>query len=59
MEKLTYEKTDKLDKIVCFRMSEADYNAVIQISEKNQSKVSKIIRAVISNVIDLIEKNNT
>lgn len=58
MEKMIYTKTKKLDRIVCFRMNEADYNAIIQISQRNQSKVSNIIRIIINNVIDLIHKNN-
>ena len=58
MEKMIYAKTKKLDRIVCFRMSEADYNAIIQISQRNQSKVSKILRSVVSNVIELVQKNN-
>lgn len=59
MEKLIYEKPEKLNRIVCIRMSEDDYRALLLISQRNQSRVSKIIRSVISNVIDLVQKNNT
>ena len=59
MEKMRNVKTEKLNRIVCIRMSDDDYYALLQISRRNQSKVSKIIRMIVSNVIYLIPKNNT
>ena len=59
MGKSNYKIREKLNRIVCIRMSEDDYHALLLISQRNQSRVSKIIRSVISNVIDLVQKNNT
>lgn len=56
MEKIVQEKSEKLNRIVCVRMSVGDFNALLEISQRNQSKVSKVIRSVISNVIDLVQK---
>lgn len=59
MEKIVQEKSEMLNRIVCVRMSLDDFNALLEISQRKQSKVSKVIRSVICNVIDLIQKNNT
>lgn len=55
METKVQEKSEKLVRIVCIRMSVDDFNALLEISQRNQSKVSKVIRSVISNVIGLVQ----
>lgn len=58
MENMFQEKNNKLNKIVCVRMTDDDYYTLLQISQNNQSRVSKIIRIVVNNLIDLVPKNN-
>lgn len=48
---------DRLNKIITIRMTDEDYETLLTLSENNSTDVSKIIRSIISSVIDL-NKNN-
>ena len=59
MEDLNDLKVDRLDKIITVRITDEDYNALLSISENKQSNVSKIIRLMLSTVIDMVKENNS
>ena len=52
-------KVDRLDRIITVRMTDEDYNALLSISENKQSNVSKIIRLMLSTLIDMVKENNS
>jgi hypothetical protein len=52
-------KVERLDRIITVRMTDEDYNALLSISENKQSNVSRIIRLMLSTVIDMVKENNT
>ena len=58
MENSNEIKVDRLDRIITVRMTDEDYNALLSISENKQSNVSKIIRLMLSTVIDMVKENN-
>ena len=58
MENTEELKVDRLDRIITIRMTDYDYNALLSISENKQSNVSKIIRLMLSTVIDMVKENN-
>ena len=58
MENSNELKVDRLDRIITVRMTDEDYNALLSISENKQSNVSKIIRLMLSTVIDMVKENN-
>ena len=58
MENTEELKVDRLDRIITIRMTDDDYNALLSISENKQSNVSKIIRLMLSTVIDMVKENN-
>lgn len=59
MENSNELKVDRLDRIITVRMTDEDYNALLSISENKRSNVSKIIRLMLSTVIDMVKENNT
>lgn len=58
MEKSDEIKVERLDRIITVRMTDEDYNALLNISEKKRSNVSNIIRTIVSTVIDMVKENN-
>jgi hypothetical protein len=59
MEDSNELKVDRLDRIITIRMTDDDYNALLSISENKQSNVSRIIRLMLSTVIDMVKENNS
>jgi len=59
MENTNELKVDRLDRIITVRMTDEDYNALLSISESKRSNVSKIIRLMLSTVIDMVKENNS
>ena len=59
MENSNDLKVERLDRIITVRMTDEDYNALLSISENKQSNVSRIIRLMLSTVIDMVKENNT
>ena len=59
MEKSDELKIERLDRIITVRMTDEDYNALLSISENRRSNVSKIIRLMLSTVIDMVKENNS
>jgi hypothetical protein len=51
-------KIEKLDRIITVRMTEEDYNALLNISENKQSNVSNIIRSIVNVVVEMVKENN-
>jgi len=49
-------KLDRLDKIICIRLSNEDYNSLLKISEDKKSNVSEIVRTIISMITDMVKK---
>jgi hypothetical protein len=58
MENSNEPKVDRLDRIITVRMTDEDYNALLSISENKRYNVSKIIRLMVSTVIDMVKENN-
>jgi hypothetical protein len=58
MENTDELKVDRLDRIITVRMTDEDYNALLSISENKRSNVSRIIRLMLSTVIDMVKENN-
>jgi hypothetical protein len=58
MENTDELKVDRLDRIITVRMTDEDYNALLSISENRRSNVSRIIRLMLSTVIDMVKENN-
>ncbi len=58
MENSNELKVDRLDRIITVRMTDEDYNALLSISENKRSNVSKIIRLMLSTLIDMVKENN-
>lgn len=50
---------ERLDRIITFRMTDEDYNALLSISENKRSNVSRIIRLMLCTVIDMVKENNS
>ncbi len=59
MENSNDLKVERLDRIITVRMTEEDYNALLSISENKRSNVSRIIRLMLSTLIDMVKENNT
>ncbi len=59
MENLNELKIERLDRIITVRMTDEDYNALLSISENKRSNVSKIIRLMLSTLIDMVKENNS
>jgi hypothetical protein len=49
-------KLDRLNKILCIRLSDEDYNSLLKLSEYKQSNVSEIVRTIISMIADMVKK---
>jgi hypothetical protein len=49
-------KLDRLDKIICIRLSNEDYNSLLKISEDKKSNVSEIVRTIISMITEMVKK---
>ena len=58
MENTNEIKVERLDRIITVRMTDEDYNALLSISENKRYNVSKIIRLMVSTVIDMVKENN-
>jgi hypothetical protein len=58
MENSEKLKIERLDRIVTVRMTDDDYNALLIISEKKRSNVSRIIRTITNTVIGMVKENN-
>jgi hypothetical protein len=58
MENTDEINVERLDRIITVRMTDEDYNALLSISENKRSNVSKIIRLMVSTVIDMVKENN-
>jgi hypothetical protein len=58
MENSDKIKIERLDRIITVRMTYEDYNALLSISENRRSNVSRIIRTIISTIIDMVKENN-
>ena len=52
-------KIERLNRIITIRMTDEDYNALLSISEYKRSNVSKIIRTMVSTVIEMVKENNS
>lgn len=50
-------KLDRLNKIICIRLSNEDYNSLLKLSEYKQSNVSEITRTIISMITDMVKNN--
>jgi len=59
MEKTDEIKVERLNRIITVRMTDDDYNALLSISENKRSNVSRIIRLMLSTVIDMVKENNS
>ena len=59
MENSNEIKIERLDRIITVRMTDEDYNALLSISENKRTNVSKIIRLMLSTVIDMVKENNS
>ena len=59
MENSNEIEIERLDRIITLRMTDEDYNALLSISENKKSNVSRIIRLMLSTVIDMVKENNT
>lgn len=59
MENTNELKVERLDRIITVRIKDEDYNALLSISENKQSNVSRIIRLMLSTVIDMVKENNS
>lgn len=59
MERTDELKVDRLNRIITVRMTDEDYAALLSISENRRSNVSKIIRLMVSTVIDMVKENNS
>jgi|GEM_PF-1901485 len=59
MENTGEIKVERLDRIITVRMTDEDYNALLSISENRRSNVSRIIRLMLSTVIDMVKENNS
>lgn len=59
MENSNELKIERLDRIITVRMTDEDYNALLSISENKRSNVSRIIRLLLSTVIDMVKENNS
>lgn len=49
-------KLDRLNKIICIRISNADYDSLLKISKDKQSNVSEIVRTIIGMITDMVKK---
>jgi hypothetical protein len=49
-------KLDRLNKIICIRISNADYDSLLKISMDKQSNVSEIVRTIIGMITDMVKK---
>lgn len=49
-------KLDRLDKIICIRLSNEDYNSLLKISEDKKSNVSEIVRTIIGMITEMVKK---
>ena len=49
-------KLERLDKIICIRLSNEDYNSLLKISEDKKSNVSEIVRTIISMITEMVKK---
>jgi hypothetical protein len=58
MRNLNEIKIEKLDRIITVRMTEEDYNVLLNISENKQSNVSNIIRSIVNVVVEMVKENN-
>ena len=58
MENTDELKVDRLDRIITVRMTDEDFNVLLSISENRRSNVSRIIRLMLSTVIDMVKENN-
>jgi hypothetical protein len=59
MENTNELKIERLDRIITVRMTDEDYNSLLSISENKRWNVSKIIRLILSTVIDMVKENNS
>ena len=59
MENSNEIKIERLDRIITVRMTDEDYNTLLSISENKRSNVSRIIRLMLSTVIDMVKENNS
>ena len=59
MENSNEIKIERLDRIITVRMTDEDYSALLSISENKRSNVSRIIRLMLSTVIDMVKENNS
>lgn len=59
MEDFNDLKIGRLKRIITIRMKEEDYIALLRISENKRSNVSKIIRLMLSHVLDIVKENNS
>ena len=59
MENSNEIKIERLDRIITVRMTDEDYNALLSISENKRSNISRIIRLMLSTVIDMVKENNS
>ena len=59
MENSNELKIERLDRIITVRMTDEDYSALLSISENKRSNVSRIIRLMLSTVIDMVKENNS
>jgi hypothetical protein len=59
MENTSEIKVERLNRIITVRMTDEDYNALLSISENRRSNVSRIIRLMLSTVIDMVKENNS
>jgi hypothetical protein len=51
-------KKDRLDRIITIRMTGADHNILLRMSENRRASVSKMIRTIINIIIDMVRENN-
>ena len=59
MEDIRINKTERLDRIVTFRISGSDYENLLTICERKHSDISKLIRNVIDLAISIAGENNS
>ena len=56
MDGATEIKIEKLDRIITIRLTDTDYEILHAISAKKGSNVSRVIRAVISMVTEMVKE---
>lgn len=58
MKNIKYPENERLTKIICIRLTVDDYKAISDLSKAKRSDVSKLIRKMTQQIVDLVDVNN-